>query len=115
MLKEAISAFEKLLVLSGESPFAIGCLGYAYAISGKPEKALQMLARLDELSGEKYVSPFWRAIIYFGLGEKNKTYELLDKAYQERESFLLFLKYWPKFDSLRSEQRFIDLLKKIGF
>lgn len=114
MFNDAISAFEKLVTLSGGSPFAVGYLGYAYAMSGKSGDASQMLDRLDKLSEEWYVSPFWRAIIYLGLGKKNETFEYLQKAYHERESFLVFLKCLPIFDCLHSDSRFIALLRRIG-
>jgi serine/threonine-protein kinase len=114
MLNEAISAFEKLVTLSDNSPYAIGCLGYSQAKSGQSGAAARTLEQMGQLSEERYVSPFWNAIIYLGLGKKTETLAQLDRAYQERESFLICLKSWSIFDDLRSEPRFEALLRKIG-
>jgi len=79
------------------------------------EEALKLLDQLNELSKKRYVSPFYIAMVYFGLGDKKKLFEYLEKACEARESFLAFINTWPLFDSLRSEPRFKALLKKMGF
>ncbi|GAG50475.1 unnamed protein product, partial [marine sediment metagenome] len=114
MWEEAITAWKKLVTLTGGSPFAVGYLGYGYAMSGQRDEALKVIDRLNELSKEKYVSPFSRALIYMGLGEKDQAFDYLAKAYKERESFLAFFKVWPFFDGLRTDPRFKALLRKMG-
>jgi serine/threonine protein kinase/Flp pilus assembly protein TadD len=113
MWKEAIDAFQKGVALSPESTFAVGSLGSAYGMSGQKDKALKIMQRLDELEKERYVSPLYRAMISMGLAENDQSFEHLEKAYLERESYLTFLKEWPLFDSLRSFPRFAALLEKI--
>jgi serine/threonine protein kinase len=114
MWKEAIEAFQKDVALSPESTFAVGSLGSAYGMSGQKDDALKMMHRLDELEKDRYVSPLYRAMISLGLGEKDQSFDYLEEAYLERESYLTFLKVWPHFDSLRSFPRFAALLEKIG-
>jgi len=114
MWEEAIVASNKFMTLSQGSPFGVGTLGSVYAMSGQRYKALKMLDRLNELSQERYVSPFYKAIIYMGLGEKDQAFEYLEKAYLERESWMATLGTFPLLDSLRSDPRFTALLKKMG-
>jgi len=115
MWKEAIAAIEKAVALSEESPFFIGYLGWGYAISGKKAKARRTLNQLEELSKEKYVSPYYRALVYLGLGEKDRFFGYLEKAYEAREPLLVTtMKAAPYFDSVRSDPKFKALLKKMG-
>jgi len=95
-------------------PYVEGWLGYAYAASGDRAKALAIIKQLDEVSSRRYVSPFSTAIIYLALGDKNRALTGLEKTYQVRSQWLFFLKVDKIFDPLRSEPRFIALLKKVG-
>jgi len=115
MWKEMTAAFEKAVALSEESPYFIGYLGYAYAISGQKDKARRTINRLVKLSKEKYVSNYPKAMIYLGLGEKDQMFEYLEKAYEAREPVLaVSSKVAPYFDSVRSDPKFKVLLKKMG-
>jgi serine/threonine protein kinase/tetratricopeptide (TPR) repeat protein len=114
MWAEAIAAAQKFVELSGEAVMAVSLLGLVYGSAGIKDEALKILERLDGLSKDRYVGPFMRALVWIGLGEKDKTMESLEKGYEERESPMAFLKVWPVFDSLRSEPRFIGLLKKMN-
>jgi len=96
-------------------PQLLGMLGYAYAKSGRQDEARKLLVDLNELSKRRYVSPYWIAVIYAGLDAKNEAFTWLDKAYQERSFFLLFIKMDAIWDPLRSDSRFTDLLRRIGF
>ncbi len=87
-------------------------LGYMYAAAGKRDEALKLI---DELSRRQYPSPVWIANIYAGLGDKDRAFEWLGKAYDERSPDLIWLKVDHSYDPVRSDPRFIDLLKKVGF
>jgi len=91
-----------------------GLLGYAYAISGDRPKAEQMLRELEEMAKRQYVSSTAFAMIYLGLGEKEKALDWLDKSYQDQESACWYLTVDPIYDSVRKEPRFQAILKKIG-
>ena len=114
MYGEAIAAIRKFVELTGEAVIGVSILGAAYGSAGMTDEALRILGRLDELSKDRYVGSLYRALVWIGLGEKNKALEDLEKAYLERESAMAFLKVWPIFDSVRSEPRFQALLKKMN-
>jgi len=113
--EEAIATFKKLASLWQGSPFTIGFLGLAYGMSGQKDEAAGMLDELDKLSQHRYVSSFYRALIYTGLGKKDQAFEYLDKAYDERESWMACLKRCAFMDTLRSDPRYDGLLEKMGF
>jgi adenylate cyclase len=91
-----------------------GYLGYAYAFSGDRAKAEQALRELEDLAKQQYVSPTVFAMIYLGLGEKEKTLDWLEKAYEQQDSACWYLKIDQIYDGVRNEPRFQALLKKIG-
>ena len=90
-----------------------GFLGYAYAISGDRAKAEQSLRELEELAKRQYVSPTAFATIYLGLGEKEKCFDWLEKAYEQQDSACWYLKIDQIYDSVRNEPRFQALVAKI--
>jgi len=111
---EAIAEFQKAINLVGENPITLALLGNAYAASGKRRETLAILAKLQQPSLRPFVSPFYLALVYLGLDEKDRAFEWLEKAYEERANYLIYLKVEPLFDSLRSDPRFTALLKKVG-
>jgi tetratricopeptide (TPR) repeat protein len=103
------------MTLSGEDDTLIlSQLGVIYAQSGKENKARQVLAKLDELSGEKYVSPFLLALVHAGLGESDKAFERLEEASAKRDHWVETLRVHPVLDSLRGDERFSKLLLATG-
>src|SRR2546430_15240734 len=96
-------------------PLVIGALGYAYAKSRRKDEARKLLTELKELSKRRYVASNWIAMIHVGLDEKDEAFAWLEKAYQERSWFLVWIKMDPQVDSLRSDSRFTDLMRRIGF
>ncbi|MFZ0890526.1 MAG: hypothetical protein WA005_18955, partial [Candidatus Binataceae bacterium] len=110
---KAILELEKARAMDSP-PFVAAWLGYAYAAAGERGKAQAILAELNQMSSRRFVSPFCAAIIYLGLGDKEQALDGLDKAYETRSSWLCLLKVDKAYDPLRSEPRFIALLKKVG-
>ncbi|HKP84857.1 MAG TPA: winged helix-turn-helix domain-containing protein [Blastocatellia bacterium] len=109
---EAIAEFQKGIALS-KSPLMVALLGHAYAVSGKTAQARQVLAELQRPE-QGYVSPYTVAAIYAGLGEKDQAFKLLEKAYEERDMWMVSLKVDPVFSPLRSDRRFRDLLERLN-
>ncbi|MFQ5652755.1 MAG: hypothetical protein ACE5IY_22715, partial [bacterium] len=73
-----------------------------------------VLVKSNELAKRLYATSYLIATIYVGLGQKEQAFEYLEKAYEERSNWLVYLKVEPIFDSLRSDQRFTALLEKVG-
>lgn len=113
-MDEAINALNQAVLLTGGGLTHEAHLGYAYALSGKGEEARQVLADLEEIAKEKYVSAYYFAIIHLGLGEQELTFQWLERAFEERAGFLAFIKVEPMFDPLRSDARFSNLLERMG-
>jgi serine/threonine-protein kinase len=110
----AIAEYRKLRD-QDEGPWAIAYLGNVYAVSGRKDEAQKALAQLQDLAKRRYVSPFFFALVYTGLGDQNQALAYLDKAYEEHNDYLAYLKVEPLFDPLRSDPRFQELIRKIGF
>jgi tetratricopeptide (TPR) repeat protein len=111
---EAIAAFQKALKLNPDNPYFLGPLGRAYAVSGRQDEALKILDQLKELSKRRYVKPYHFSIIYTALGDKDQGFAWLQKAYDERDDRLIFLKVDAAWDSLRSDPRFAKLVREVG-
>ena len=115
MYDEAIAEQKKAIALEDASGNwrRTSLLGFTYGVAGKKEEALKILTDLQSLSKERYVAPYNFALIYIGLGDKEQAFTWLNKAYEERSDSLRFLKVNPIYDSLRSDPRFADLLKRM--
>jgi TolB-like protein/Tfp pilus assembly protein PilF len=110
---EAIAALEK--ARQGDvNPSSLGYLGYVYAAAGKKAEALRVLDELKESSKRQYVPSYSIAIIYAGLNDKDKAFEWLNKAYDERSHFIALLKVETVLDNLRPDPRFAELMRKVG-
>jgi TolB-like protein/Tfp pilus assembly protein PilF len=112
MFKEGIAELEKELIIFPNSKGAMAQLGYAYALEGRKAEAQKVLDQLNERSKQDYVSAVDRAIIYVGLGEKDKAFEWLEKSYEERS--IGAIKVNPIYDPLHSDPRFTDLLRRMN-
>jgi len=112
MYPEAIDALQKAIALSEQNPEIKAILGYAYAAAGMKEQAERMIAELIETSGRKYLPSYSVAEIYAVLGRKDDAFAWLEKAYRQRAPHLGSLKVEPTLDSLRSDPRFANLLRR---
>jgi TolB-like protein/tetratricopeptide (TPR) repeat protein len=110
---EAIASLEKARLVD-VNPSSLGYLGYVYAAAGKKVEAQKVLEELKELSKQRYVSPYNIACTYAGLNDKDSAFEWLERAYQERSSFMPLLKTETAFDNLRTDPRFKELLKRMN-
>ena len=110
---EAIPELERALPM-GAPPFVEAWLGYAYAKSGRREKAEAILTKLHSLSSQQFVSAYCMAVIHIALDQKGPALADLEKAYQTRSQWLGLLKVERVYDPIRSEPRFVALLKKVG-
>ena len=117
MYEEAITEQKKAIAI--EDPTGrwrrTAMLGYVYAVAGKRDEAQKILSDLKELAKQRNVSPLNFALIYVGLGDRDQAFAWLNKSHEERPDSLMFIKVNPLFDSLRSDSRFIDLLRRMKF
>jgi serine/threonine-protein kinase len=113
-IENAISALSKAVTFSSGGLAFEAYLGFAYGVANKQKEALETLENLREIAKERYVPVYNFAIIYLGLGKLDETFEWFEKAFEERSGFMPFLKVEPIIDSLRSDPRFQDLVKRIG-
>jgi serine/threonine-protein kinase len=114
MYKEAIAEFEKAIASSGGSPLMKAEYASTLALSGDTNKAQTELNGLIELSKQKYISAYHIAAIYVGLKDRDRAFEWLEKAFQDRADWMAFLKVDPRFDSLHSDARFTNLLHRMN-
>jgi TolB-like protein/DNA-binding winged helix-turn-helix (wHTH) protein/tetratricopeptide (TPR) repeat protein len=113
-LPQAIAEFQKARKITDSTALPPAAIARSYALQGNKAGAREILRQLKGVSQHNYVSPYATAAIYAALGEKDKAIELLDEAYEERSRFVPFLAVDPKFDSLRSDPRFQDLIHRVG-
>ena len=111
--QEAIAELQKARQLDN-NPLILAKLGRAYALSGKRAEAQKLIDELKELSKQRYVSSAIVAEIYAALGERDQTFEWLEKGYEERSIGMLFLKTDPLWDGFRSDPRFANLVRRVG-
>ena len=116
MYNEALAEFKKAIPLTRGSEWTLSRagLGYLYAVTGKKSEARTVLNELKQASKQEYVPGTSIAFIYAGLGEKDQAFAWLDKGYEQRVFQLQWIKLEPRWDSLRSDPRFRDLLRRLG-
>jgi TolB-like protein/Tfp pilus assembly protein PilF len=113
MFADAIAELRQSLSASGGGPHYVSALGHAYAISGQKRMAEQSLARLTEQSKQRYVAPYDMAEIYIGLAEKEQALKYLEMAYQDRSCWMTWLRVDPRFDPIRGDPQYQDLLRRM--
>jgi tetratricopeptide (TPR) repeat protein len=112
---EAIPEFQKAVVGWNGAVFPTAAIGHACAIAGKESAAREVLDKLLARSKTEYVSAYEIATIYAGLDDRDRAFEWLEKAYEERASLLVYFRMDPRIWSLRSDARFQDLLRRMNF
>jgi eukaryotic-like serine/threonine-protein kinase len=112
---QAVTELQKARLIAAVVPETSAALGRAYAVSGKKEQAKEVIDELKEQSKRSYVPPYNIATIYTGLGDKDQAFRSLEKDYADRSWYLVFLKADPELDLLRSDPRFRDLMRRVGF
>jgi serine/threonine-protein kinase len=115
MYEEAISEFRQVLKLSAGNPLGIAGLAHAYALVGKRDEAQKNLDELLQLSKQRYVAPGQIAVIYIALGDKDKAFAWLDEAEKGHDLMIARIRVDPRYASLRSDPRFNDLVRRLGF
>ncbi|HTK82086.1 MAG TPA: protein kinase [Bacteroidota bacterium] len=111
----AITELKKVREIVGtDKSYGLEYLGYAYGRSGKIEEAEKVLDQLVAFSKGGNAVSFQIAAVYAGMGENDKAFDWLEKGYVEQNSSLAYLKITPFFAGLKSDPRYIAMLKKLG-
>lgn len=114
MYPEALSELREAVQLTKNSPFTLAAFAEALAASGNRRGANDVLMQLQERAKTGYVSAYDISMVYAALGEKNQAFTWLDKAQQDRASFLPYITWDRRADALRSDPRFPALLQRLG-
>jgi tetratricopeptide (TPR) repeat protein len=112
--KEGLDELQKAADLSGDSPLYMAQVGVSMALAGEGKEALRVIRELQDISSKRYVSPYGIAQIYAALNDKEQTYKWLEAAYRDRAVWMSYLAVDPVFDSFRPDERFRDLLRRVG-
>jgi tetratricopeptide (TPR) repeat protein len=113
-MEDAIAQFERAMALAGRIPPELASLGHALGLMGRKDEARQLLAELDAQRAVAYVPAVYSAAICAALGERDEAFRRLERAYDERSSWLVFLHVEPWWDSLRDDLRYHDLVRRVG-
>ncbi len=112
--QEAISEFNQAEKVLRDWAPVVAAVGYVQGKAGLRADALKTSEQLKRLSGKKYVTAYGIALVYAGLGDKNRAFAWLSKAVEERTHWLVWLKLDPRWDDLRSDPRFEQLVRRVG-
>jgi len=115
MYPEAIAALQRELVDSGRAPLVIAALASVHGLAGRKREAVKLIAELKERSQQHYVSNSLFAEAYIGLGEKDEAMAWLERAYEDHDQWMVYIKCYPGWDDLRSEPRFQALVRRMNF
>jgi TolB-like protein/tetratricopeptide (TPR) repeat protein len=111
--EKGLAELQSAASLSGNSPLYLAQVAVAHASAGRKTEPLRIIAQLQAISSERYVSPYGLAQIYAALNDKEQTFKWLQIAYDDRAVWMSYLAVDPIFDGFRSDQRFQDLLRRV--
>jgi serine/threonine-protein kinase len=112
--EKAIPEFEAAIRATDGNPSMIALLGHAHAVAGKRPEAEAVLRRLRDLSQQRYVPSYPVAVIYAAMGQRDEAFRWLEKAWEERDSWMAYLGTDPRLDNLRRDARFAGLMKRMN-
>ncbi len=113
-LEEAAEVFGKAVALSGGAARFVSGLGHCYAVAGQIAEARKTLNQLHAMTKQRYVSAYDIAVLHAGLREKEAVFTWLEKAYEERSTWLALVNADSRFDPFHSDSRFQQLLTRLG-
>lgn len=114
MYQEAIAELENVVSLWSKNDVPVASLGKVLGDSGRKQEARKLLEELEERSKRRYISPYLIALVQLGLGERDQAIASLGQGYTNRDQWMMFLKTDPRWDDLRSDLRFQDLIRRVG-
>ncbi len=112
--EEATAEFQNAVDSSGRASLTLGNLGHCYGVTGRRTEALRLAKELEERYAKSEAIGFFIGTVYAGLGDKDQAFAWLEKDFQQRSGQLPFITWWPNFESLRSDPRYADLVRRMG-
>ncbi len=110
---DAVATLQTAIKKSGRRPVIIAMLGLTLGQAGRKDEARQIYAEMVEMAKTTPVSPYYLAIIVFGLGETDRAFELLQQAYAERDGILIYVPIDPVTEQFASDPRFTSIAQKM--
>jgi tetratricopeptide (TPR) repeat protein len=114
MHPQAREIYQKLLGFAPDDPGLLALAGHEYAVSGDAPAARKIEAQLESMRSQRYVAALYIALVWTGLGDRDRAFQWLDQAYDEDCEYLVYMSTEPMADPLRSDPRFPQLLQKLG-
>jgi TolB-like protein/Tfp pilus assembly protein PilF len=114
MFPEAIEQYKKALHIAGNWPVALAAIGNVYGESGDTLNAYRILDTLHALSSKRFVTSYGVALVYAGLNEKEQAFLWLNKAYDERSNWLVWIQSDPRWATIKTDNRFTQLEARVG-
>jgi eukaryotic-like serine/threonine-protein kinase len=111
---EALVLVTRAAELNMNAGFFVQGIGYVHASAGRRDLARAVLAKVDEIKTKTHISPVYQAFIHCRLGDYDKAFEWFDRAYEDGDHWLEFIKVWPGVDPVRTDPRYAVLIEKLG-
>jgi serine/threonine protein kinase/tetratricopeptide (TPR) repeat protein len=111
----AIAAFEKAVELSQRHPVYLADLGHGFAVAGREADALRILDELKDMSSRRYVAARAIAEVHIGLDNRDEAFASLHAALAQRNGWLIHIRENPRYDRLRGDARYLDLVRRMNF
>jgi TolB-like protein/Tfp pilus assembly protein PilF len=111
--EEAAQELKKAVSLS-KDPEAYAALGYTYARWNRRDEAQALVKEIKDVSRQKHTTPFGISLVHVGLGEFDEAFQWLERAYQDRNPWLIWVGADPRLDPLRADPRFVELARRVG-
>ncbi len=113
MFDAALAEYERANELVGGSPPMLAGMGHVYAKQGQTERAQQVITELQALAEQRYVSPYYIAVIYAALGDEAQAFAWLERACDNQSEGLVWVALDPMLDSLRTQPQFAHILRRV--
>jgi eukaryotic-like serine/threonine-protein kinase len=111
---DAISELQVAVDKTKRNTVMLSALGHAYATAGRPAEARKIVGELEALAKTRYISSYEIGLIHDALGETDRAFTWLDKSFEERSAWLVYLESEPRLDHIRKDPRLQDLIQRVG-
>src|SRR3954451_4000588 len=112
---EALAEFRQVEEVLHDWPVSVAARGFVAAVAGRTDEAEEILAKLERLGRRKFVTSYGVALVYAGLSRHDAAFAALDKAFDERSHWLVWLRLDPRWNTLRHDPRFAELVRRMRF